>query len=105
MVLVIIYLLGIVIFTVLLAKGDERDFLAFNNHELQRFMRMLFVVLIILTFVTPGYFLFSNAAYNAETPIMKIFDYAGISVLYLIFGVGAGFITYGVTKVIKWIWK
>ena len=48
MVLIIIYLLGIVIFTTLKVKENKQDFLVFDNYKLQRFMRAIFVILIIL---------------------------------------------------------
>lgn len=109
MVLIIIYLLGIVIFTTLKVKENKQDFLVFDNYKLQRFMRAIFVILIILAVVTPCSWLLGNAAYNAAynaaPPIMKIFIYVGISFLYLIFGLLAGLITHIVMKVIKWIWK
>lgn len=105
MVLIIIYLLGIVIFTTLKVKENKQNFLVFDNYKLQRFMRAIFVILIILAFVTPCSWLLGNAAYNAAPPIMRIFIYVGISFLYLILGLLTGLITHIVMKVIKWIWK
>ena len=103
--LVIIYLLGIVIFTFLLTQSDEHDFLAFDNQKIQRFARALFVALIVLIFVMPSSWLFSSAAYNTQVPLMKIFDYLGVSALYFLGGIGVGFITFGIINLFKWIWK
>ncbi len=105
MVLFIIYLLGVVIFTTLLSKENELDFLGFENHKLQRFMRVLFVFLIVLTLVTPSLWLFSNELFNEQGPIMKAFCYLGTSALYIIFGIFIGIITLGIIKLLKWIWK
>ena len=98
--LFIIYLLGIVIFTFLLTQSDEHDFLAFDNQKIQ-----LFVALIVLIFVMPSSLLFSSAAYNTQEPLIKVFNYLGLSALYFFGGIGVGFITFGIINLFKWIWK
>lgn len=103
--LFIIYLLGIVIFTFLLTQSDEHDFLAFDNQKIQRFTRALFVALIVLIFVMPSSLLFSSAAYNTQEPLIKVFNYLGLSALYFFGGLGVGFITFGIINLLKWIWK
>ena len=103
--LVIIYLLGIVIFTFLLTRSLVDVFLAFDNQKIQRFARALFVALIVLIFVMPSSWLFSSAAYNTQEPLMKFFYYLGMSALYFFGGIGVGFITFGIINLFKWIWK
>ena len=93
------------IFTFLLTKSDEHDFLAFDNQKIQRFARALFVALIVLIFVMPSSWLFSSAAYNTQEPLMKFFYYLGMSALYFFGGIGVGFITFGIINLFKWIWK
>lgn len=106
MVFFIIYLAMVAVITAIsvVAKGDDRFLFAFDNHKLQRLVRLLFVISAIFVLFNPFPVITNDLApdANAESVLFaRITQFA----LNLFAGVFASILTWCAIKIIKWIWK
>ena len=105
MALFIIYTIAVILLTTIVyfAQKEHGDFLEIKGLGLQRFSRMLFLVLLGLTFITPNPVI-PDVFWNFDNRTMIFASIAQIG-FNMVGAIIIGFITIGIIKLFHWAWK